>query len=83
MMQAADLADGDHLSDPAWHDLAGIGAILAERQMRAGALVVVDIRGQDAAQMALVKDHDVIKTLATNRTDQALDVRALPAANAH
>jgi hypothetical protein len=29
----------------------GIGAILVERKMRAGALVIVDIRGQDAAQM--------------------------------
>jgi hypothetical protein len=51
-MQADDLWDGDHVSDPAWHDRAGIGAILFERKMRAGALVVVDVRGQDAAQMA-------------------------------
>jgi len=42
--------------------------------MRAGALVIVDVRGQDAAQMALVEDHDMIQTLATNRTDPALDV---------
>src|SRR5712691_1338546 len=46
--------------------------------MRAGALVIVDIRGQDAAQVALVEDHDVIETLAANRTDHALDVRVLP-----
>src|SRR6266481_4237190 len=37
--------------------------------MRTGALVVIDIRGQDSAQMALVEDHDVIDTLAANRTD--------------
>src|SRR6266849_487104 len=42
--------------------------------MRAGAVVIVDIRGQDAAQMAL----DVIETLAANRTNHALDVRVLP-----
>src|ERR1700730_16253115 len=46
--------------------------------MSAGTLVVVDVRGEDAAQMALVEDHDVIQTLAANRTDHALDVRVLP-----
>jgi hypothetical protein len=46
--------------------------------MRAGVLVVVAVRGQDAAQVALVEDHDVIQTLATNRTDYALNARVLP-----
>src|SRR5713101_9779729 len=46
--------------------------------MRAGALVIVDIRGQDATQVALVEDHDVIETLAANRTDHTLDARVLP-----
>jgi hypothetical protein len=32
--------------------------------MRAGALVVVNIRGQDVTQMALVEDQDVVETLA-------------------
>ena len=78
MMQAADFRDGDHLSDPAWHDPAGVGAILVERKMCAGTLVVVDVGGQDATQMALVEDHEVIQTLAANRTDHALDVSVLP-----
>ena len=46
--------------------------------MRAGALVVVDVRRQDAAQMALVEDHDVIQTFAANRADHALDIAVLP-----
>src|SRR6202030_1394488 len=46
--------------------------------MSAGTLVIVDVRGEDAAQMALVEDHDVIQTLAANRADHALDVRVLP-----
>ena len=37
--------------------------VLVERKMSAGALVVVDVRRQDAEQMALVEDHDVIQTL--------------------
>jgi hypothetical protein len=53
-------------------------AILIERKMSTGALVIVDVRGEDAAQMALVEGHDVIQTLAANRTDHALDVYVLP-----
>ena len=77
-MQATDFWDGDDSSDAAMLNRAGVGAILIEREMCAGSVVVVDIRGQDAAQMALVEDHDVIQTLAANRTDHALDVRVLP-----
>jgi hypothetical protein len=32
--------------------------------MGAGAVVVVDVPGEDAAQMALVEDYDVVETLA-------------------
>src|SRR6266436_824166 len=46
--------------------------------MRAGSLVIVDVRGEDAAQMALVEDHEVIQTLAANRTYDTLDVCVLP-----
>src|SRR6266481_442857 len=46
--------------------------------MCAGALVIVDIRGKDTAQMALIEDHYVIQTFTANRTDHALDVRVLP-----
>ena len=64
MMQAADLRDGDHLSDPAWQDRPRVRTILVERQMRSSALVVIDIGEHYAAQMALVEDDDVIQTLA-------------------
>jgi hypothetical protein len=46
--------------------------------MRASSLVIVDVGGQDAAQMALVEDHHVIQAFAANRTDLALDVTVLP-----
>ena len=78
MMQAADFWEGDDSSYSAMLNRAGVRAILIERKMRAGALVVVGVRGQDAAQMALVEDHGVIETLAANRTNHALDVRVLP-----
>ena len=78
MMQATDFRDGDDSSDAAMLNRAGVGTILVERKMRASALVIIDVRGQDAAQMALVEDHDVIQTLATYRSDEPLNVPILP-----
>jgi hypothetical protein len=40
--------------------------------------IVIDIREQDAVQIALVEDHAVIWTLAMDRTDHALDIGVLP-----
>jgi len=37
MMQATDLTDDDHLSDPVWHDRARVRTIFVVREMRAGA----------------------------------------------
>ena len=69
MMQTADSRDGDDLSDSAWHDRARVGAILVERKMRPRAVIVSNVSGEHAAQMALVEDDHVIQTLATDRTD--------------
>ena len=46
--------------------------------MGAGALVIVYIREEDAAQMALVEDDDLIQALPPDRADHALDVSVLP-----
>ena len=46
--------------------------------MGAGSLVVIDVRREDAAQMALVEDDDVIQTLAANRAYNSLDESVLP-----
>jgi hypothetical protein len=36
------------------------------------------IARQDAAQVTLVEDDNVIQTFAADRTDETLDVRVLP-----
>jgi hypothetical protein len=61
-MQAGDLREGDDLSASASLDRARVGTILVKRKMGAVSVVVVDVRGEDAAQMALVEDHDVVET---------------------
>ena len=46
--------------------------------MWARAMVVIEVLTKNSNQMCLVQDDDVIKALATNRADQALDVSVLP-----
>jgi hypothetical protein len=41
-------------------------------------MVVVPVRGEDTTQMALVKDDEVVETLAPDRPDDSLDIRILP-----
>jgi hypothetical protein len=78
MVKTADLRNGDHLA-AAWRlDGARVLAVFGKRQMGPRAVVVIEIREQDAAQVAFV-DHDhMIQTLAANRADDSLNVSILP-----
>jgi hypothetical protein len=46
--------------------------------MRSGVMMILKIARQDAAQVTLVEDDNVIQTFAADRTDETLDVRVLP-----
>jgi hypothetical protein len=52
-------------------------AVLYHRQMPTGAVAVVPVRREDATQMGLVEDDQVIQTLPSERPDGSLDVRIL------
>ncbi len=41
-------------------------------------MIVIDVREQDAAQMALVDHEYMIQALTANRADDPLDVGILP-----
>ena len=78
LMKATDLRNRDHLAAVRRLGGAGIRAVFVERQMGPRAVIVIDVPVQDPAQMAFV-DHDhMVKALAANRADDALDVRVLP-----
>src|SRR5436309_15863035 len=70
------------------HDPARLGEldgpdvrrILVEREMRASPVIVGEVAGQDAAQVAFAEDEDVIQTLASERADESLGERILPGA---
>src|SRR5713101_463584 len=78
MMQTADCREGDDLARGRRTYRAGLRAILVEREMRSGAVIVLEIGRQDAAQVGFIENDDVIETLAADRADDALDIGVLP-----
>jgi len=59
MVKPADLRNRDHLAAVRRLDGASIRAVFVERQMGPRAVMVIDVREQDAVQMALV-DHNYL-----------------------
>ena len=80
MVQAADFWNRDNHAPVRWLDWPAVGCFLVEREMGAGSVIVHEVRGQDAAQVPLAEDEDVIQARASDRTDQALHERVLPGA---
>ena len=81
MMQATDFGN---LHDPARVgelDGPGVRRILVEREMRASPVIVGEVAGQNAAQVAFAENQNVIQTLASDRADEPLGERILPGAN--
>jgi hypothetical protein len=79
MVQATDFGD---LDDPSRRELdwPGVRRILVEREVRPTLMIIVEVGCQDAAQVRVAEDENVIQTLAPDRTDQALGERILPGA---
>jgi hypothetical protein len=46
--------------------------------MRSGVMMILKIARQDAAQVTLVEDDNVIQTFTADRTDETLGVGILP-----
>jgi hypothetical protein len=46
--------------------------------MRSGAVIVREVRGQDATQVRLAKNDDMVKALAPHRADEPFHERILP-----
>src|SRR5439155_17869945 len=51
-----------------------------EREMRASLMIVGEVAGQDAAQVAFAENQNVIQTLAADRADEPLREGILPRA---
>jgi hypothetical protein len=80
-VQATDFGD--------WHDLpqlrpldrSPVRRILGEGEVGPGALVVLEVPGEDASQVALAQDEDMVETLSADRADQAFREGILPRAS--
>ena len=78
MMQTADLGEGNNIACGGKLHAARPWAVLVEREMRSGIMVILKIARQDAAQMTLIDDDNVIQAFTADRTDQTLDIWVLP-----
>jgi hypothetical protein len=78
MMQTPNLGEGNDFAAGGKLYATRPRAVLAEREMRSGVLMVLKIARQHAAQMALVEDDDVIQTFPADRTDETLRIGVLP-----
>ncbi len=78
MVQTANFREGNDVAGRGKLYATGPRAVLAQRKMRAGVVMVLKIARENAAQMALAEDDDVIQTFSADRTDETLSVRVLP-----
>ncbi len=77
MMQAPDLGnlhDSAHLRPL---DRPHVWRILLEREVSSSAVIVGEVAGQDAAEVLLVKNEDMVQTLVPYRTDEPFHERIL------
>jgi hypothetical protein len=80
MMQATHFADGHDLAQLRRLDRPLIRGILGEGKVGSGAVVIREIARQDATQVALAQDDDVVEAVAPDRSDQAFGEGILPRA---
>jgi len=80
MMQATDFADWHYLPYLWPLDRPLVWCILVEREVGSGVVIVREVTNQDAAQVPLAQDEDVVETLAPDRTDEPLREGILPRA---
>src|SRR5438105_351800 len=78
VVEAADFGQRHDAGDRTVGRRPTIRRVFLETEMRAAAMVVAEVRRQDAAQMRGVQDDQLIETLATNGSDQPFDERVLP-----
>ena len=80
MVEATDFAERH---DPAGRrslDAPPVGRVLVEREMRSCAVIVREVRGQDATQVAFAQPEDMLKALAADRANEPFHEQTLPGA---
>src|SRR5437870_11018907 len=78
MMKATDFANRDDVAEFRPLNWSTVGCVLVERQMSAGPMIVREVRGQDASQMPLGENDDMVQALASHRANEPLREGILP-----
>jgi hypothetical protein len=77
-MESPDLWKGDDATLAGWLSRSRLRTIFPKRQMSPGSVVIIEVRGKDPTQMALVQDDHVIQAFTPDRSDNALGKCILP-----
>src|SRR5260370_36461685 len=80
MRQATDFGNRDDRAERWRLDWPSVGCILVEREVSAGPVIVREVRGQDASQVPLAENDDMVQALAAHRAEEALREGILPRA---
>jgi hypothetical protein len=72
VMQTAYLRERHDLACAGRLDRSGVRRVLTEREVRACAVVVGEVRLEDRMQVGLAEDDDVVKAVAANGAHEAL-----------
>jgi hypothetical protein len=78
MVQATDHREGDDLPPVRRLALAEFGGVLVEREVGPGSVMVLEVLAQDAPQVLLSENDDVVEAVPPKGPDHALAVRILP-----
>ena len=78
VMQAANIRELDDRAAIGRLHWSRVGTIHVQRQVCTPTMVVVEVHGEDAPQVAFVQDNDVIQAVSPDAADHAFDVRILP-----
>jgi hypothetical protein len=78
MMQAADFGNRDDHAEVRRLDSPSVGCVLVEREVSASTMIVREVRCQDAFEMPLAKNDDMVQALASHRADEPLGEGVLP-----
>jgi hypothetical protein len=81
-MQATNFGDRDDRTELRRFDRPSIGSIFLEREVRAGPVIVREIRREDASKVTLAENDDMVQALAPDRADEALGERILATGSA-
>jgi len=80
MMQATDFGSRHDRAHLGALDGSHVGRVLLEREVSSGTVIVGEVAGQDAAQVPLAKNKDMVQALAADRADEPFREGILPRA---